>query len=112
MRNVLQIGKTVGKTTLDLGKEVGKDYLQTRTKKVLKHVDEDSSVLLKPEFIAFGRKSPPSHRIHLLNNKNNKNNKSRHSNFGGKTKKRKYKRNKTSKRSKKYVSTKRKHNKK
>jgi hypothetical protein len=73
MRNVLRMGRTIGKTTVDLSKEVGKDYLQTRTKKILKDVyeDGDSDLFTKPDYIISGRKSPPPRKIHLFG-KNNK----------------------------------------
>ena len=109
MRNVIQIGKTVGKTTVGLSKDVGKDYLQTKSKKVLKDIYENREVSLNPEFIISGRKPPTSRKIHLLSNKNNK---TTHFNLGGKTSKRKYRRNKTNRRGKKYTSTKHKTNKK
>jgi hypothetical protein len=90
IRNIYKIGTTVGKATLNLSKDVGKDYLQSRTKKVIKDIyqDEDLSLLTNPEFIISGRKPPSSRKIYLLTTKNNKSK----SKIGGKTKKRRYKR--------------------
>jgi hypothetical protein len=110
MRNVLKIGKTIGKPAVDLSKEVGKDYLQTRTKKILKDVyeDEDTDLLTNPDYIISGRKPPPPRKIHLLEKNKGQ---AMKSNMGGKTNKRKYRRNKTNKtnkRIKKYRSIKRK----
>lgn len=110
LRNVYKIGKTVTKSTIGIGKDVGKDYLQTRTKKIIKDIyqdeDIDPSLLSDPDFLISGRKPPPSSRkIHLItatrknNNLINRNNNKARLKLAGRstTNKRKYKKNRIDK---------------
>ena len=102
MRAVL---KPLGQTTLTIGKEYGKDYLQKKFPSVTKGIYNEPSLASNTQFLLTGKKTDfPPPKLNIYNNENNKYNKynieNNNSNImiGGKTKR--HKRTKRNKRRK------------